>query len=690
MARLTILLSAFFILIICQSLHGQNPPAAARPDLRPGDKLWDRGQRRDAEFVEFTPVGLIKVRFEDDSQVAFRPQNVRWAKGINPRAPAPNAPAGNAAGPNPANAKLPPPGILPLSKRRWSDASGKFSVDAEFIGMSGNEVELKKTDGKIIKIPLDKLASADQRIAQQLQEAAPNPFEANVAGSTGTTSIAKVIWQNIKPSAIVVASIPSHDLPEQLPAIPWSGQAEIAAPAPPKLASTSYSIPDLNERLLVMADSARNWVWIYQLNHGSAYEHGHVNRLDLVNGVALPVIHFAEFNRPLTVDPAGRILVTATKYGQINFWEIGDQELIGKRALMFTKNSPAPGDPAEPIEATEKWRADFLDAEHLLLRGPGCIVIHVPTYRVLRRYDLRNTSLSLLSPSRKQLAFSRADGIYLADAFTGKLLGKFDDPEPESKFARFNSFLRVVFSADGQHLIQPSSESLHYLDLTTGKVAKSQYMAPFYRSGDVALGGHGHLIFDGRYAVDPEIGWRTSSLRLPFEENWSHAGQQWYLSRNRAEKVLEVQHCEFPSAAAVAKARSHKLEDFNVLKPGALAMVQFKVTLDAAAEQQVSNALAARLKFLGAALAPDGVPGTHVIVVQVLPRGTGQVYRMFMTDLSVDTVYWDVATPPSPAGAVSAEIFCLLAERIPKRLIRYPNNDAVVSEKLTPAGLSAE
>jgi hypothetical protein len=46
--------------------------------------------------------------------------------------------------------------------RTWTDAAGKYSVVAEFSGMSSDVVLLRKADGKTIKIPLDKLSDADR------------------------------------------------------------------------------------------------------------------------------------------------------------------------------------------------------------------------------------------------------------------------------------------------------------------------------------------------------------------------------------------------------------------------------------------------------------------------------------------------------------------------------------------------
>ncbi len=61
---------------------------------------------------------------------------------------------------------------LPL--RTWSDSTGAFSVDAELAGVEQGQVNLKRPDGKVIAVPLDRLSKEDQEfVAQYLREVAP-------------------------------------------------------------------------------------------------------------------------------------------------------------------------------------------------------------------------------------------------------------------------------------------------------------------------------------------------------------------------------------------------------------------------------------------------------------------------------------------------------------------------------------
>lgn len=57
--------------------------------------------------------------------------------------------------------------------RTWTDESGKFSVDAELMSAAGDKVRLRREDGRIVSIAIDRLSQADQDfIAQQLEREA--------------------------------------------------------------------------------------------------------------------------------------------------------------------------------------------------------------------------------------------------------------------------------------------------------------------------------------------------------------------------------------------------------------------------------------------------------------------------------------------------------------------------------------
>ena len=57
------------------------------------------------------------------------------------------------------------------SARQWTDTTGRFSVEAELVRVHEGKVYLKKTDGKVIGVPIEKLSEADQRFLREYSSA---------------------------------------------------------------------------------------------------------------------------------------------------------------------------------------------------------------------------------------------------------------------------------------------------------------------------------------------------------------------------------------------------------------------------------------------------------------------------------------------------------------------------------------
>ncbi len=78
--------------------------------------------------------------------------------------------------------------------RPWSDQSGRFKIEATLESQTAFEVVLRKADGTIIKVPLDKLSANDQEYIATLDSGGggENPFETGVmsAGSTSASPLA--------------------------------------------------------------------------------------------------------------------------------------------------------------------------------------------------------------------------------------------------------------------------------------------------------------------------------------------------------------------------------------------------------------------------------------------------------------------------------------------------------------------
>jgi hypothetical protein len=109
---------------------------------------------------------------------ARAPQAVanRSAPAANSDPPA-SAPAANTApgSASPAKTETAQPKPQPKKAREfevrlWKDATGKFSIEAKLSGLSGGVVKLKKADGSVISVPVEKLSEADRAYLEELKK----------------------------------------------------------------------------------------------------------------------------------------------------------------------------------------------------------------------------------------------------------------------------------------------------------------------------------------------------------------------------------------------------------------------------------------------------------------------------------------------------------------------------------------
>ncbi len=73
--------------------------------------------------------------------------------------------------------------------REWSDASGKYRIEADLVAVRGDKVILEKKDGTITSVPIAKLSAADQEYLKQQatpQAATPRSSDASAQAANAT------------------------------------------------------------------------------------------------------------------------------------------------------------------------------------------------------------------------------------------------------------------------------------------------------------------------------------------------------------------------------------------------------------------------------------------------------------------------------------------------------------------------
>lgn len=109
----------------------------------------------------------------------------------------------------------------------WSDSSGQFKVEAQFLGLKANKVYLKKENGVVIAVPLDRLSAESQQQARQL--AAPAPASGDTPDGTIRNVMTgleqgnlRVAWDALPPSYQSDVNDLVHTFAENMDAQVWT------------------------------------------------------------------------------------------------------------------------------------------------------------------------------------------------------------------------------------------------------------------------------------------------------------------------------------------------------------------------------------------------------------------------------------------------------------------------------------
>ncbi len=86
----------------------------------------------------------------------------------------------------------PEPGRTKVVKRTWKNNTGQFSVEAELVELTDDQVTLKKDDGKTISVPINILSDEDQvflKTYREMKDAAPVAIDETFASTLAEQSV---------------------------------------------------------------------------------------------------------------------------------------------------------------------------------------------------------------------------------------------------------------------------------------------------------------------------------------------------------------------------------------------------------------------------------------------------------------------------------------------------------------------
>jgi len=579
---------------------------------QPGDDVevnWAGGWQP-GKVLEISRNGWIKVEFEMHSMrisPTLPPSHIRPAAGAAKGA-----------------AKLPAAAAKP---RTWADSTGRFSVEATLADMKDGQVTLKRTDGRTVTLPVERLSQADQDFVKELQKAAAesNPFEPTQPAAPAAKPapagppLTAGDWSQVRTIA-----------PGQ-PAPTWAWTPD---PEPKAAALIAQPIP-LSGRQGRAFESPRSVV--FSPSQGRALI-GHIDGMpghatatrfewcDLTKGrtvgnQAMPINAV-----PLGLSPSGQRLLTRIdgflhgSKARLDAWDWNEEKV--EHVAGWT-----------PSASQEQFERDIVyaawtDDEHVVavnLKGKLTVWKLAPL-QALYTIDVLPNSRPAVSPGGKYLAVMSSGGLECYRAGDGELLGRLSDASADGS--------SLFFRPDAAQLAVLCGRQLMVWDLAQGKLLRDIAVP------EVSLAPHSdalrwvadnYILLAGTRLIDVErriVLWEYSYEDARTAESVATlGGYLWFVTTDASNQSQRLVPCVLPHDEAAAVAAGLDAESLLAVKPG--ASVSLEIQLEATDEQRetIRQSLTAKLQQNGMKVAP-GQP--IQLVARVVPGATKEIeYRSF-------------------------------------------------------------
>ena len=92
--------------------------------------------------------------------------------------------------------------LVSAGARTWTDSTGKHKTEAEFVDCTDGVVRLKKDDGAVISVPMEKLSEADQEFVRLSADGAGVPARITRVEDVGRHKIVRLDVAGCEVSAI--------------------------------------------------------------------------------------------------------------------------------------------------------------------------------------------------------------------------------------------------------------------------------------------------------------------------------------------------------------------------------------------------------------------------------------------------------------------------------------------------------
>ncbi|HWE95934.1 MAG TPA: hypothetical protein VG269_18370 [Tepidisphaeraceae bacterium] len=330
--------------------------------------------------------------------------------------------------------------------------------------------------------------------------------------------------------------------------------------------------------------------------------HVRIERVDLAGGKPLNVSEIPGEVEPLDISPDGKLFVDRSSgfgFGvsaRLDVWQIDAAgEAVHGASFVPFDNRP-------PNNRDISW-ARFVDSDHVLvMSNEGFISLwEWRKAKAVWSAQAEARVKPVLSENGKYFAVAiKGNEILIAEARTGKTLGRLS--------AEGTWGLNLAFKPDGTQLAAAGQDLLFVWDLSTGK--KLHDLSPIGVMGQsIAWVGEGFLLLDGQslVALDKKmVAWvydNPSSRDTQGATRETFAGRYWYVASAGQGAKPALVSVALPHEAARREALAVNFDQEMIVKPG--TSVSLDIAVAGEVQQQVVDALTARMKQAGITVAPN-------------------------------------------------------------------------------------
>ena len=501
--------------------------------------------------------------------------------------------------------------VKQMPARTWSDATGKFKIEASFAGKDDAGVKLKKADGQVLTVPLEKLSKEDQAFISGLLAAGvdtgaaeENPFAAAEvvaeAGAPKTIVDRPANWMMAKP--IVVVSIQNATLaPDAATPLPAPTGNKVAMLAQPGAQSGRDEF-FVSPTSLLFDRAAGEAIVVFVDDTPRSTREVRLTTCDMKTMKMKGEATVAIGANPVDISPSGKVIACLPDWhapGDAKDWiEILRRDEKGLRLYRRWK-----------MGEFNEWEKQFdilllVDDKKLLTAskwGGVATLWDIDKAWALWTLKIQQQTWPALSANRKYMAAITDAGIAIFDSATGATL---------NTLAIEGSLHGTLsFSPDGTQIACLSPDTLKVWDIAQNKLVREMWF-PQQMSG-TSLGwlGGSFFLVDDVWLIDIDKKIVLWEYELPSHSGRSVAevtgGHAWVVGGGHG-APYQLACITVPDAAAKQKASELSADAVLAVKPG--ARVSLNINLPGATEeetQKVTQLMTAQLKTNGMIIAAD-------------------------------------------------------------------------------------